>query len=290
MWKRIAQGTKVVRAAAPHPRGITGLETAIVLIAFVVVSSVFAFAALSTGLFSADQSEATIKAGLDEALGTLELKGQVVATALAVTGEGVADFTGDTGITVLPALASIPVVPGSETVKKRTAGGGGTQIILSRVKSGTSPSATQYTINNKTGVITLGTALVAVGDGGDAITADYAAQDIDEISFNLANSAGGGAVNLGQGKTVIKYSDDNQTFLFDTSAEYRLTSLGNADEDDLVEAGELYEIALKNMVSNLNPDLSTGDTFIVEVIPPEGAVLHIERTIPESPNKRTALD
>ena len=31
-------------------RGITGLETAIVLIAFVVVSSVFAFAALSTGL------------------------------------------------------------------------------------------------------------------------------------------------------------------------------------------------------------------------------------------------
>ena len=34
--------------------GITGLETAIVLIAFVVVSSVFAFAALSTGLFSSD--------------------------------------------------------------------------------------------------------------------------------------------------------------------------------------------------------------------------------------------
>ena len=35
-------------------RGITGLETAIVLIAFVVVSSVFAFAALSTGLFSSE--------------------------------------------------------------------------------------------------------------------------------------------------------------------------------------------------------------------------------------------
>ena len=38
-------------------RGITGLETAIVLIAFVVVSSVFAFAALSTGLFSRSLSE-----------------------------------------------------------------------------------------------------------------------------------------------------------------------------------------------------------------------------------------
>ena len=33
----------------PWQEGVTGLETAIVLIAFVVVSSVFAFAALSTG-------------------------------------------------------------------------------------------------------------------------------------------------------------------------------------------------------------------------------------------------
>ena len=38
-------------------QGITGLETAIVLIAFVVVSSVFAFAALSTGLFSSDKAK-----------------------------------------------------------------------------------------------------------------------------------------------------------------------------------------------------------------------------------------
>ena len=35
-------------------RGITGLETAIVLIAFVVVASVFAFAVLSTGLLSSE--------------------------------------------------------------------------------------------------------------------------------------------------------------------------------------------------------------------------------------------
>ncbi len=41
-------------------RGITGLETAIVLIAFVVVSSVFAFAALSTGRFSSDKAKETI--------------------------------------------------------------------------------------------------------------------------------------------------------------------------------------------------------------------------------------
>ncbi len=56
-------------------RGITGLETAIVLIAFVVVSSVFAFAALSTGLFSSDKAKETIQAGLAETRGSMELKG-----------------------------------------------------------------------------------------------------------------------------------------------------------------------------------------------------------------------
>jgi archaeal flagellin FlaB len=35
-------------------RGITGLETAIILIAFVVVASVFAYTVLSAGIFSAE--------------------------------------------------------------------------------------------------------------------------------------------------------------------------------------------------------------------------------------------
>ncbi len=67
------QISKVVRMAPQvrrDSRGITGLETAIVLIAFVVVSSVFAFAALSTGLFPSDKSKETINAGLSEARGT----------------------------------------------------------------------------------------------------------------------------------------------------------------------------------------------------------------------------
>ena len=36
-------------------RGLTGIETAIILIAFVVVASVFAFTVLTTGIFSAEQ-------------------------------------------------------------------------------------------------------------------------------------------------------------------------------------------------------------------------------------------
>ena len=61
-------------------RGITGLETAIVLIAFVVVAAVFAFVVLSTGLFSSERAKETIYAGLAKTTGSLALSGDVYAT------------------------------------------------------------------------------------------------------------------------------------------------------------------------------------------------------------------
>ena len=60
-------------------RGITGLETAIILIAFVVVASVFAFTVLSTGIFSSERSKETIFAGLDEVRSSLEPRGSIIA-------------------------------------------------------------------------------------------------------------------------------------------------------------------------------------------------------------------
>ena len=68
-------------------RGITGLETAIVLIAFVVVASVFAFAVLSTGLISSEKSKETVLGAVGEASATLNVRGAVVANVnAALTG------------------------------------------------------------------------------------------------------------------------------------------------------------------------------------------------------------
>ncbi len=50
----------------PGERGITGLETAIILIAFVVVASVFAFTVLSTGAFSSERGKETMFAGPED--------------------------------------------------------------------------------------------------------------------------------------------------------------------------------------------------------------------------------
>jgi len=69
-------------------RGITGLETAIVLIAFVVVASVFAFAVLSTGLLSSEKSKETVLGGLEETQATISLRGSVVLNASTTGASG----------------------------------------------------------------------------------------------------------------------------------------------------------------------------------------------------------
>jgi flagellin FlaB len=71
----------MLRKFFKHEKGITGLETAIILIAFVVVAAVFAYTALSAGLFSTQKSQEAVYSGLKEAQSTLELRGGLIATA-----------------------------------------------------------------------------------------------------------------------------------------------------------------------------------------------------------------
>ncbi len=74
---------RFLRRTKDEERGITGLETAIILIAFVVVAAVFAFVVLSTGLFSSERGKETIYAGLQKTRGNLELRGSIIANANA---------------------------------------------------------------------------------------------------------------------------------------------------------------------------------------------------------------
>ena len=74
---------KNARLRLQDERGITGLETAIILIAFVVVATVFAFIVLNTGIYSAERGKETVYAGLQKARGTVEVRGGVVATSSA---------------------------------------------------------------------------------------------------------------------------------------------------------------------------------------------------------------
>ena len=268
MRKLASRFTKALPKSWHDSRGITGLETAIVLIAFVVVSSVFAFAALSTGLFSSDKSKETIRAGLTEASGTLEVRGSIYATGLTTADEVAATHTADGAITVLSALDFLPVVDKSDTVTLKPA-----NTTLTRVSSG--PTGTQYSINNDTGVITLGTALTT----GDSIEADYTAGMIDQITVQVANAAGGDAVDLTSGETLVTYLDADQSVNIATG-DVTVTALGNADTDKLVEPGEMYEIKLTGLVAALATDLKKDKAFTLSIKPAVGAVIRLARTTP----------
>ncbi len=65
--------------------GITALETAIILIAFVVVAAIFAFTVLTTGTFLTERSKEAAYAGLQEVRGSMELKGSLVLSSGTAT-------------------------------------------------------------------------------------------------------------------------------------------------------------------------------------------------------------
>lgn len=69
---------KALRNMHSEQKGMTGLETAIILIAFVTVASVLAYSVLSAGIFSAEKGKATVYSGLEQAQSTLQVKGQVL--------------------------------------------------------------------------------------------------------------------------------------------------------------------------------------------------------------------
>ena len=88
--------------------GITALETAIILIAFVVVASVFAFTMLSAGTFSTERGKEAIYSGLTEVQTSMEIKGGVIVKATAST-TSTAGIVSDVIFTLANAVGGQPV-------------------------------------------------------------------------------------------------------------------------------------------------------------------------------------
>ncbi|MDA1189201.1 MAG: hypothetical protein O2854_05935 [Chloroflexi bacterium] len=178
----------MMRSFWKNDKGITGLETAIVLIAFVVVAAVFAFAVLTTGLLSSEQSKEEIIQSLEATSSTLQLRGSIIGRP--------------------------------------------------------NPGLTQ----------------------------------IDTITFQVTNSAGGGAVNLansGSGIAVVTYIDENQSRNLSTS-EWAATWL--VGSGNLLETGERVEFTVT--LTGLSTPLGTSSSFKIEVKPLQGAVLNIDKATP----------
>ena len=79
--ERIMTRRILARTLQKAQKGITGIETAIILIAFVVVASVFSYVAISSGLFATQKSQEAIYKGVQQAEGAVVIKGGLITVA-----------------------------------------------------------------------------------------------------------------------------------------------------------------------------------------------------------------
>ena len=67
-------------------RGMTGLETAIILVAFVITAAAFSFIVLNMGFLTAQKSQTVISAGMQEATSSLQADGDVTGEFHVASG------------------------------------------------------------------------------------------------------------------------------------------------------------------------------------------------------------
>jgi flagellin FlaB len=73
-------------------RAFTGLESAIVLTAFVVVAAVFSYVVLGAGFTTSDTAKKTIDEGVKQTTSSVELAGDVIAKGTSTPGSASVDY------------------------------------------------------------------------------------------------------------------------------------------------------------------------------------------------------
>jgi len=76
-----------------NDQGFTGLEAAIVLIAFVVVAAVFSYVVLGAGFFTTQKAQETVHTSVQQASSTLEIVGNVYGTGSTSSSISNINFT-----------------------------------------------------------------------------------------------------------------------------------------------------------------------------------------------------
>ncbi len=126
----------------------------------------------------------------------------------------------------------------------------------------------------------------SLAPSGDLIVKGAAAGNtVDELVFYVTNTAGGTSVDLN--KTVISYADKDDFVTKEYNAGENgwaylevISETGSAL--NLVDKGEKYRVTLT--LPSINPALTSlpglNEAIKIEVKPPEGAVLILQRTMP----------
>ena len=257
-------------------KGITGLETAIVLIAFVVVASVFAFAVIQTGLFSSEEAASSAQAGVIAAKSTMTPKGSMVLSEARSTGT---TSIAGTNVLMTDTANGAFVVEGvrvGDTIRNVTDGSSATITVV---------AANAITSNALAG----GTNDV----WGNGETYEIDMNNVSTIKFKVTPSPGAKPFSLAPGTTTVAFTDGNNnqnaTYLatipfgggadpFATANTAYWTHTWLVGSGPGINLGDVVEFTVN--IKNLTTPLSGNSSFSVEIVPQTGSALAVSRTTP----------
>jgi flagellin FlaB len=153
-----------------NDNGFTGLEAAIVLIAFVVVAAVFSYVVLGAGFFTTQKAQESVYTSVAQATSNIQVVGQVYGITSGSAVDGIKQIR-----------FSIGLAPGSPTLdisKLRIAFSTPTTtpVIYTAATSGT--TTPDYSATNPT--------FIALENGMGSMINSLTAQNQTQISFNVS--------------------------------------------------------------------------------------------------------
>jgi len=120
----------------------TGLEAAIVLIAFIVVAAVFSYVILGAGFYTTQKSQETVYKSVEQATSNIQVLGQIYGIA-SVVSTHIDRIQFNVGLA--PGAPALDLKKMTIVVSQPTSG------VLTHITYGTSPSATVFTVTDSSG-------------------------------------------------------------------------------------------------------------------------------------------
>ncbi|MDI9646314.1 MAG: hypothetical protein QFX40_06435 [Archaeoglobales archaeon] len=288
-----------------NEKGFTGLEAAIVLIAFVVVAAVFSYVMLGAGFFTTQKSKQVVDTGVKQASSSLTLDGQYIyldASENAGGKTGSDGIVGEINFYVTQTAGGSPVDLEKTSIAITTATGykqlffepliktNDKVIVSSNIESSgfkvQGGSSNVKTIGQIDGVLKIGNTVNVSYD-----TNQWCNGTVENFVSGYAYNGANYTPAVG-----VVINGNNDCTIVAGKAWWYESVVG--DKDNVVEMNEKYKLVLAVNVNNTawkdvwntsanSPwdgigDIKPNDVITIEVRPPIGAPLSITKQLPPS--------
>jgi len=115
---------------------------------------------------------------------------------------------------------------------------------------------------------------------------------VTQVTFTLSNALGGAPIDFtepldedndgladanSKNRVVVSYTDKHNR---QNNLHFQAVPCANSNDNQLLEPGEQFQITVTNLADALDTPLSTNTQFTLELKPPTGPVITLQRTTP----------